>query len=166
MIPKQTSYDTKNGGISSKSKDENDSPAEKIYLRFLCGSLKHEKNIFLFGKSVFIAKILTIPNSHKLPCLYLDSGRLFFKQEWSNFVYSEVALHFLRGYWPCLRGGHEFHNLRRWLYGHHNHAFGFSQTFMGVENKIFLHLIIFILCSLGLAPGHEPLIKGSWISQI
>lgn len=90
----------------------------------------------------------------------------YFKQEWSNFVYSEVALHFLRGYWPCLRGGHEFHNLRRWLYGHHNHAFGFSQTFMGVENNIFLHLIIFILCSLGLAPGHEPLIKGSWISQI
>lgn len=80
----------------------------------------------------------------------------YFKQEWSNFVYSEVALHFLRG----------FHNLRRWLYGYHNYAFGFSQTFMGVEKKNFLHLIIFILCSLGLAPGHEPHIKGSWISQI
>lgn len=73
-----TKTDTKNGGISSKSKDAKGSPAEKIYLRFLCGSLKHEKNIFLFGKSVFIAKILTIPNSHKLSCLYLDSGRLLF----------------------------------------------------------------------------------------
>lgn len=40
---------------------------------------------------------------------------------------------------PCSRG-HDFHNSRRELHGHYNHAFIFKQIDMGLDKKVFIKI--------------------------